>query len=191
MEMDNKNIIYIVIVLIQVAVVLYLVNRRFSKKKVTIHPPVTDPDSYTGVRDLALSVTPSQLKLLIPDTQNLVYGVVMDCNLGNGIVTLAAYITGAANIYFSHGERKTGGGKNPEVGEAAVEFVTTAQHYINRAIQAPAQLPPDNCVRFHLLTNHGIYVAQEQLMHITNGASPWISLFEKGNEVLNRIKLIS
>ncbi len=182
--MDNKNIIYLVVVLIQAAVVLYLVNRRFAKKKPVTVAPATDTDSIAALRDIALNVTPAQLKLLIPDTQLLVYGVVMDCNLGNGVVTLAAYITGAANIYFSDGSRKTGGGKHPEVGEAAVEFVTTAQHYINRAIHAPAQLPPHNCVRFQLLTNQGSYAAQEQLSHITDGTSPWIPLFEKGNEVM-------
>ena len=94
--MDNKNIIYMVLLLIQAAVIIYLVRRRFARQQATNEPlPAIDPDSYDALRDLALSVTPAQLKLLIPDTQTLVYGVVMDCNLGNGIVTLTAYITGA------------------------------------------------------------------------------------------------
>jgi len=145
-----------------------------------------DISTYDGLRNLALLITPSQLKLTIPGSETLVYGVVMDCNVGDAVVTLSAYITGAVSMYFSSGGGKTGGGMTPEVAETAVDFVTTAQDYLGRAIHVTTtEVPPAGCVRFYLLTNHGVFVAQEQVVFLENNSSPWLPLFEKGNEVVN------
>ena len=180
------TIIYILLILLQAGILIYFIRR--GKKKVGNIVP-HDADSYLGMRSLAISIKPAQLKLTIPDTEILVYGVIMDCNIGGTIGTLAAYITGAASLYLSTGDSRTGGGKNPATGEAAAEFVVAAQAYINRTIPvAVTNLPIPGCVRFYLLTNHNIYAAQEPMVFIEDGSSPWISLFEKGNQVINEMQ---
>jgi len=179
--------VYIIVILLQIGVIIYFVRRgrKQNANQASILAD-TDTSAYDGLRRLALLVTPAQLKLTIPDSETLVYGVVMDCNVGDAIVTLSAYITGAVSMYFSSGGGKTGGGMTPEIAEVAVDFVTTAQDYLGRAIQVTATEPPlAGCVRFYLLTNHGIFVAQEQLIFLENNSSPWLPLFEKGNEVVN------
>ncbi len=185
--MGRETILYAILMLLQAVVIVYFVRRnRMLKKQMGTTEAAPEDESYLGLRNLAINVTPAQLKLTIPGNETLVYGVIMDCDFGAMIVTLTAYITGAANIYFSTGGGKTGGGKSPAVGEAAVELVTTAQSYISRAIRVSAAEPCDKgCVRFYLLTNKGIYAAQEQLLHIEDGTSAWIKLFEKGNEIVN------
>jgi len=185
--MGKETIVYAIMILLQAGIIIYFVRRnRKLKKQLPQKETAPDVESYQGLRNLAINVTPAQLKLTIPGNETLVYGVVMECDLGDAIVTLTAYITGAANIYFSTGGGKTGGGKSPAVGEAAVELVTTAQDYVGRAIRVTATEECDKgCVRFYLLTNKGIYAAQEQLLHIEDGTSAWLVLFEKGNEMVN------
>ena len=182
-------IFYIILFLLQVGVIVYFVRKGRKQKKINSEKAaVADDSSYEGLRNLALQVSPTQLKLSIPDADTLVYGVIMDCNIGDGIVTLSAYITGAVSLYFSSGGVKTGGGLIEEVAELAVELVTTAQKYIGRSIKVTnTDLPPAGAVRFYLLTNHGTYVAQELLTDFENSSSAWLPVFEKGNEVISQI----
>ena len=115
--------------------------------------------------------------------------MVMDWDTGEVIVTLSAYITGAANICFNTGGVMAGGGKNPEVGESAVDFVVAAQDYVGRAIPSDTTgLPSKGSVRFYFLTNKGIFAAQEQEKYFENESSPWLSLFAKGSIVINEIR---
>ena len=181
------TVLYIVAILLQVGVIIYFVRRgRKQKEEKKESVSVPDDNTFEGLRNLALHVTPAQLKLAIPDNETLVYGVIMDCNIGEAIITLSAYINGAVSIYFSSGGVKTGGGMDPQVAEVAADFVITAQDYIGRAIQVnTTELPLKSCVRFFFLTNHGLFVAQEQLAYFENGSSTWLPLFEKGNEVIN------
>ena len=181
------TIVYIILILVQVGVIIYFVRRGRRQKSLQASTATSaDVSTYEGLRNLALLITPSQLKLTIPATETFVYGVVMDCNVGDAVVTLSAYITGAVSMCFSSGGGKTGGGMTPEVAETAVDFVTTAQDYLGRAIHVTTtEVPPTGCARFYLLTNHGVFVAQEQLVFLENNSSPWLPLFEKGNEVVN------
>ena len=186
--MGQEKILYIVAILLQAGIIVYFVvrSRAGKKAKAEMKRETADENAYENLRTVAIQVTPAQLKLAIPDDETLVYGLVMDCHIGDVIVTLTAYITGAANMYFSNGGNKIGGGKTPAVGEVAVEFVTAAQSYVYRAIRVTAtELCEGGCVRFYLLTNKGIHAAQEQLRYIEDGTSPWVSIFEKGNELIN------
>ena len=186
------TVLYIVLIVFQIGVIIYFVRRGSIQRRNelahgtgTNSSSATDSTTYDGLRSIALQVTPAQLGFVIPENETFVYGVIMDYNIGDGIVTVSAYITGAISIYFSNGGVKTGGGMTPEVAELAVDFVAAAQGYIDRTIRVTdTELPSNGCVRFYLLTNHGIYVAQEQLAYFENGSSAWLPLFEKGNEVI-------
>ena len=60
-----------------------------SDDTVKVH---TLPDNRSlDLRNMALSVTPDQLKLSLPADQTKVFGVVMDWDLGDGTMTLIAY----------------------------------------------------------------------------------------------------
>jgi hypothetical protein len=180
--------IYITAIIVQLGIIIYFVTRGKKQKAAT--PPVADVDTFEGLRNLALRVTPGDLQLAIPDSQTLVYGVVMDWCMGEAVVTLVSFITGAASLYFSTGGGIIGAGENPAVGELASEFVTFSQSYVGRAMPvSTTELPDKGCIRFYLLTNKRIYAAQEQMIHFEDNSSPWLPLFEKGNEVITEIKV--
>lgn len=182
------DIICIVGIMAQVGIIIYFLKKNKSaikKKEKTTH----DTTTYEGARAAALSVTPADLNLKIPENQTFVYGVVMDWDMGGNVLTLATYITGAANAYLSTGNSLVGGGKNPEVGEMAVRFVTDAQGFIHRTMPVSNTGYPDKgCTRFYLLTNSGIYAAQEQLKYIENTTSPWLTMFIRANTIVNDMK---
>jgi len=177
------TIVYIILILLQAGVIVYFAMRH---RQAHIAPPIVPEDNtYEGIRRFAINVTQEQLKLNIPPSEIFVYGVIMDWNMGETTVTLAAYITGAANMYFSTGGGITGGGKNPDVGEQAVEFVIAAQAFIDRSVPTTiTELPAPGIVKFYLLTNRMIYAAQELAASFDDSSSPWLTLFEKGNQVI-------
>lgn len=180
------KVFYSFLILLQIGVIIYFVRR--GRKKTLANGSIPSDDSYEGLRRLAMSVKPEQLKLKIPDTETFVYGVIMDWNTGDSMVTLATYITGAANLYLRSGGGVKGGGKNQNVGEAAAKFVANAQDYIGSALPAGVtEIPAPGCVRFYLLTNKQMYVAQEQVKHFDDGSSSWLPLFKQGNEVITEM----
>ncbi len=178
--------LYIIAIILQTGVIIYILRKNSQQKKL-LKQAVENPadDSYSGLRKLALNISATDLKLNIPDTQTFIYGVVMDWNIGEVVVTLATYINGAANMYLSTNEKITGGGKNPRVGNLAIGFVTSAAEYLGRAIPvAGDDVPLKECVRFYFLTNKGKFAAQEQVIYMEDKTSAWYPLFEKGNEVI-------
>lgn len=179
--------IYITIIILQVGVIIYFIWRGKKQKILNVTAPAEN--SHERLRNTALHVTPAQLKLAIPDNETLVYGVIMDWNMGDTLLTLVSFITGAASLYLSNGGGVLSSGKNPSVGEAASELVTLAQVYIYNAVPVTIfDLPPDRCVRFFLLTNHHKLAAQEQVIYFDNGTSPWLPLFEKANQVITEMR---
>lgn len=181
------TLIYIAIILLQVGVIVYFIRR--GRKQAAKMKTASDKNTYEGLRNLAFSIVPSQLKIAIPDNENLVYGVVIDLNMGDSFVTLVSFITGATSLYISTGDGIIGGGKSPSVGEAASELVTMSQNYTDRAIPVSTfDLPAKGCVRFYLLTNHQKLAAQENVVHFDDNTSAWLPLFEKANEVIAEMR---
>ena len=186
----NTNLIYIAAIIVQLGIIVFFVRRgRKLKKELAGKNAIADTNTYEGLRNLAIKVTAEQLKLAIPDSTTIVYGVLVDWNLNEKVMTLAAYITGAASLYLSTGEGINGGGKDPQVGAAAADFVVAAQQFLGRAMPVnTSDLPPIGCIRFYFLTNKGLYAAQEQMVHFEDASSPWLSLFDMAGAVIGGIR---
>ncbi len=148
-----------------------------------------ETDTYDGLRALALGVKPIDLKIIVPATETLVYGIVMDWNMGDVTATLATYINGAANMYLSKGGGVSGAGLDTGIAQSALDMVSFTQDYLDRAMPAATtDRPPANCVRFFLLTNKGVYAAQEQMKHFDDDSSPWLPVFEKANLIITAMR---
>jgi hypothetical protein len=185
------ELIYVLGIVLQVGILIFFFRRSMGKKKkqekiVAVPSSMT---SYESSRYTALHVTPDNLNLQIPPSLTKVYGVVMDWDMGGTLLTLNAYINGAANAFLSSGASAMGGGNDPAVAEQASEFVVIAQDYLNRAVPvSDLGFPPPGTVRFYLLTNRGIYAVQELLALINDNSSPLLGLFFRGNMLLDEIK---
>lgn len=149
-------------------------------------------NTFEELRNMAFSVKPEQLGLLLPTDQTIVYGVIMDWEMGGGIATIISYQTGDASLYLSSGGGVIGGGQHENVSNVTKQFVSLAQTFIAKATKTEATiLPATDQVKFYLLTTNGIYVGQDIISNFENNTSEWLQLFEEGNNVLTELRMIT
>jgi hypothetical protein len=146
--------------------------------------PTPTERKFNEQRVTAFTITPNDLKITVPVNKDVVYGVIFDREINGAITTLAAYQNGDASIYYSSGQTRKIKGNSP-----AATFVTHAQQYLDKAAKARTTAAPEKgMIKFYLLTNKGIYVADETVKNLTAHTSPWAALFDEGNKVLVTIK---
>jgi len=149
----------------------------------------TKDNAFEGLRNMAFTATPEQLGLSLPTDRTIVYGVIMDWEMGGATATTVSYQTGDASLYLSSGGGVIGGGQHQNVNSAAKQFVSTAQTFLNKATKTVlTPLPATDQVKFYLLTNKGVFVGQETMKNFENNSSAWLKLFEEGNNVLTELR---
>lgn len=152
----------------------------------------TTENSFEGLRNMAFSATPEQLGLSLPTDKTVVYGLIMDWEMGGATASTVAYQTGDASLYLSSGGGVIGGGQHQNVNSAAKQFVTLAQTFLDKTTKTETTpLPSTDEVKFYLLTNKGVYEGQEQMKNFENNSSTWLKLFEEGNIVLTELRKTS
>ena len=187
--------IYIIIGIILVGgLVFFLISRNNKPSSdtpsVKVHTPNENP--FFGLRNMAFTATPEQLGLLLPTNETVVYGVVMDWEIGGAVATVVSYQTGDASLYLSSGGGVIGGGQHQNVNNVARQFVNLAQTFLDKAVKTETtDLPTTDEIRFYLLTNKGIFVGKEQMKNFENKSSEWLKLFDAGNNVLTELRLIT
>ena len=152
----------------------------------------TKDNAFDGLRNMAFSSTPTELGLSLPIDKTIVYGVIMDWEMGGATATTIAYQTGDASLYLSSGGGVIGGGQHQNVNSAAKQFVSLAQKFLNKSTKTETTpLPDREMVKFYLLTNKGVYVGQDIMKNFENSTSVWLELFEEGNNVLTELRKTS
>jgi hypothetical protein len=150
----------------------------------------TKTNTFEGLRNVALNVTPEQLGLKLSTDKTVVFGVIMDWDMEGTTVTTVSYQTGDASMYLSSGGGVIGGGTHKNVNRAAKTFVNTAQTYLSKAVRTETtKVPENNFVYFYLLTNKGVYKGQDEMKNFENNSSKWRLLFESGNKVITELRL--
>lgn len=149
----------------------------------------TSGNAYEGLRSMALTASASKLGISVPSDHAVVYGIVMDWNMGQGIATLVSYQTGDASLYLSSGGGVIGGGQHPAVSSATKHFVALAQGYFNKASKVESTpLPGADEICFYLLTSEGTYAGHEGMKNFENGSSQWLDLFNDANNVMTALR---
>jgi len=152
----------------------------------------TKENAFEGLRNMAFTATPEQLELSLPTETTVVYGVIMDWEMGGATASTVAYQTGDASLYLSSGGGVIGGGQHQNVNSAAKQFVSLAQTFLDKTNKTETTpLPSTDEVKFYLLTNKGIFAGREQMKNFENNSSTWLKLFEEGNNVLTELRKTS
>jgi hypothetical protein len=152
----------------------------------------TKENAFEGLRNMAFTATPEQLGLSLSSDKTIVYGIIMDWEMSGATATTVSYQTGDASLYLSSGGGVIGGGQHQNVNSAAKQFVSLAQTFLDKTTKTETTpLPSTNEVKFYLLTNKGVFVGQEQMKNFENNSSPWLKLFEEGNNVLTELRKTS
>jgi len=149
----------------------------------------TKENAFDGLRNMAFSATPEQLKLSLPTDKTIVYGIIMDWGMNGATATIVSCQTGDASLYLSSGGGVIGGGQHENVSSAAKHFVSLGQSFLDKATKTEkTTLPETDVIKFYLLTNKGIFVGQEQMKNFENRSSTWLSLFEEANLLLTELR---
>jgi hypothetical protein len=187
------KIILLLSAFVRGALIFLIVNRkRQSSKsdnpgKIIEHNLQDNP--YQGLRNMALEKSAEELGLKNIKADE-VYGVIMDMDIGSGIVTLVTYKTGDASMYYSTGGGVIGGGKHENVSNASKEFVGLAANFIPDAQKTNSNnLPNKDCVRFYFLTPNGKYYKQKRMADLEDKTSPWFHLFNQAHRVITQLRL--
>lgn len=147
---------------------------------------------YLTYRNLAFSVKPSDLQLDLQSDQTVVYGVIMDWDIGKTVVTVVAYSTGDASVYLRSGQMYIGGYAHESIKDAAIDFVKSAQLFLkNTEIASDDSFPDEGCVKFYFKTNIGTFVHQVSDQAINDMDNTWTKLFLKGNQIITEYRLIT
>ncbi len=120
--------------------------------------PVAVCKEYLLTRNQALNLSASNFTQFM--TKSTVYGVVVDMPMGTDLITsLACYINGAANLYFSKGGDYSGAAQRySSVAQAARVFVTHAADYVEGLQTTTSQELPSGRVHFaYILSTKGKY----------------------------------
>lgn len=195
------NMTYLIIKLIIIAgIIIYFISRKnksnsnrandISKSGDSPKVHILPDNRYMGLRNMALNVTPEQLKLSLPADQTILFGVVMDWEIGDGTMSLITYQTGDASMYLSSGGGVIGGGQHQSVNKVSKEFVSLSQKYLDKSLKTDlTPLPEKDGLKFYFLTNKGKFVALETIENIENKTSKWLELFESANNVITELRL--
>ncbi len=188
MKMTTALLIGLLIIL--TSVVLFACKGKINGKEKVRATKVAD-NPYPGLRSQAMNVTPGQLQIQLTN-DNDIYGIVMDWNTGNAIVTVVSFNTGDASVYLSSGQAFIGGYTHETVVSAARQFVAAGEKYLSRATMAENTEPTNQKkVDFYLLTKSGKYYIEDDFSKIENRSSDLLELFDAANLVITEYRLIN
>jgi hypothetical protein len=159
-------------------------SERVQKTKIANNP-------YHGLRTQAINTTLDQLQLKL-DLDKDVYGIIMDWNMGNAIVTVISFQTGDASVYMSTGQAFIGGYAHETIIKAAKQFVNAGEEFFPKAIKTEKTAPTnEKKVNFYLLTKSGRYYIEDDFSKIKNNTSDLVGLFEAANQVITEYRLMT
>ncbi|MCQ2434524.1 MAG: hypothetical protein MJ062_04740 [Oscillospiraceae bacterium] len=114
--------------------------------------------NYLVTRNQALRISPSNFTQFM--TKNTIYGVIIDMPMAaNFITTMACFVNGAANLYFSNGNDYSGAAQRyPGVVQATRVFVSNIANYLDDAQKVTSYPLPAGRTHFvYILTTGGVY----------------------------------
>lgn len=144
---------------------------------------------YRELRNKSLAITSAELQLKLDTNKTIVYGAIMDWDIGQAVATVVAFQTGDASLYISAGQIYIGGYAHENIRNAGLAFVNESQNLLSKTKATDnTSLPNKGCVRFYFLTNKGKFTFQETVENIINKNSDWTQLFDLGNNVITEYR---
>ncbi|MCQ2407222.1 MAG: hypothetical protein MJ065_01685 [Oscillospiraceae bacterium] len=128
-----------------------MANKQFNNRIVVSKP-------YLVTRNQALRLSPSNFTQFMKTST--VYGVIIDMPMAPTVITtLACYVNGAANLYFSNGTDYSGAAQRyPGVVQAARVLVNNAARYATDETRVNTlELPNTRDHLVYILTTNGIH----------------------------------
>ena len=139
-----------------------------------------------ALRDRLLTSSPKEVGLSGEDATAKVWGVLMEMALPNGVATLVSVHDGTASLYTTSGGGILGG---YSARNEAKQFVAEAEkHLKGMKLTKSFPYPEVGRLKFYVLTQDGVYTAEDAEKEVTRQGHALFPLFAAGNEVLTALR---
>ena len=139
-----------------------------------------------ALRDRLLTSSPKEVGLSGEDATAKVWGVLMEMALPNGVATLVSVHDGTASLYTTSGGGVLGG---YSARNEAKQFVAEAEkHLKSMKLTKSFPYPEVGRLKFYVLTQDGVYTAEDAEKEITRQGHTLFPLFAAGNQVLTALR---
>jgi len=146
---------------------------------------------YIGLRNQAMAATHEQLGLQLNKDDDI-YGIIMDWNMDDVIVTVVAFKTGDTSVYLSSGQAFIGGYAHDSVVRAARRFIAKGSLYLHKASQTVSTIPANKGkTGFYIFTKARKYYIEDNSAKIEQNQSELSDLFSAANDVITEYRLIT
>jgi hypothetical protein len=146
-------------------------------------------DTYLALREVAFSTKPEDVEVQVKAGEEQVYGVIVEFQSNDALVTTVAFVSGDASVYRSSGGGEIGGRRDPVVADAARALVGLAQVQLADLPRATAYPTPEpGNVRIYLLTTAGLRGAEEDRTQLADTRDRLAALFAGGQKIVSAFK---
>jgi hypothetical protein len=147
---------------------------------------------YHTLRNKLLLLNPQEVDISATFEHPNIWGVMMESNYPEAIVTLAALVDGTTSLYFSTGGGILGSGNHPTVGSAARHMTNVAEMALEFTQPVKEYPPPEpGHIRFYLLTFRGIHSSECPETELQRGKHTLSALYAAGQALLTQVHLVS
>ena len=146
-------------------------------------------DTYLALREVAFSTKPEDVEVQPVAGQEQVYGVIVEYQSNDALITAVGFVSGDASVYRSTGGGDIGGRRDPVVADAARALVGLAQVQLSDLPRATAYPTPEpGNVRVYLLTTAGLRGAEEERVQISDTQDRLAALFVGGRKIVSAFR---
>ncbi len=175
-----------------ISIIIFLIlayKEKYDKKEIENSKPNKAPKEillYKDLRNYALNYNKLETTL---DDDNPLFGIVMDINFGDEIVTLFTIREGPIEIYYAKGgyislDRED----NLIAAMETVEYFKTAEQIYKKAFKTDhTDLPKIYSTNFFFLTTEGRRIIIEDMQHIVENVSNIYDLYDRANRIIREI----
>ena len=147
-------------------------------------------ESYKSLRDQVFSLADGKIKSIAP-TKDEIYAVLMETAYPEATFSLVAVSDGSASLYFSNGGGIVGAGQHQSVRKHALSFLDSAFENLKYTEKTrETLLAKVHHTIFYLITESGIYLADELESDLGNNKHKLSSLFHHGHSLITAIREI-
>ena len=142
-------------------------------------------DRYLALREVAFSTHAEDVDVQAMPDKEQVYGVIVEYQVEDALVTVTAFASGDASYYRSTGGGKIGGRREPTVADTARSLVALAQVQLtDLPLVKDYPTPTPGSVRIYALTTAGLRGAEEVRADIQDPQNRLAALFAGGRKIV-------
>jgi hypothetical protein len=167
--------------------VAYFYYQKWQRKQAEVEIADHRWDFYLKTREQMLSIKPDDLGIELSEDTETSFAVALESHTGREVQIILIFITGEIWILNSGNAKKNiFPPKNENVVASANSTMLTAGYNYARMRRLYAAVPEPGYVKFHIITNIGVYSADSTIQDLGAETSNWQELYINIIEALEK-----